>query len=41
VVEERPYEEVAAVLKISEANARKRVSRGLAMLRAELTREAS
>jgi RNA polymerase sigma factor (sigma-70 family) len=40
VVEERSYEEVAAVLKISEANARKRVSRGLAMLRAELAREA-
>jgi RNA polymerase sigma factor (sigma-70 family) len=41
IIEERPYGEVAAVLHISEANARKRVSRGLAALRAGLERKTS
>ncbi len=41
VVEERPYAEVAATLGISEAGARKRVSRGLARLRTELQRRGS
>jgi DNA-directed RNA polymerase specialized sigma24 family protein len=41
VIDERPYGEVAAVLQISEANARKRVSRGLAALRAGLERKTS
>lgn len=40
VIEERPYAEVAESLGISEASARKRVSRGLAALRIELKREA-
>lgn len=40
VIDERPYAEVAASLGISEASARKRVSRGLAALRVELKREA-
>ena len=39
VIDEHSYEEVAAELQISEANARKRVSRGLAMLRAEVEKE--
>jgi RNA polymerase sigma factor (sigma-70 family) len=41
VVNERSYPELASALNISEANARKRVSRGLATLRAELEKEAS
>jgi RNA polymerase sigma factor (sigma-70 family) len=41
VVEERTYAELASELAISEAGARKRVSRGLAAMRAELEREAS
>ena len=41
VIEERSYGEVAAVLQISEASARKRVSRGLAALRAALERQAT
>jgi len=40
VIDERSYAELAAELRISEANARKRVSRGLAALRAELEKEA-
>lgn len=40
VIDERSYAELAAELSISEANARKRVSRGLAALRAELDKEA-
>lgn len=39
IVDEQPYPEIAAALQISEANARKRVSRGLGMLRAELEKE--
>jgi RNA polymerase sigma-70 factor (ECF subfamily) len=41
VIDERSYPELAAQLKITEANARKRVSRGLAALRAELAKEGS
>jgi RNA polymerase sigma factor (sigma-70 family) len=41
VIDECSYDELASRLQISEANARKRVSRGLAALRAELEREAS
>jgi RNA polymerase sigma factor (sigma-70 family) len=41
VVDERSYAELAAEFRISEANARKRVSRGLAALRAELSKESS
>jgi RNA polymerase sigma-70 factor (ECF subfamily) len=41
VIDERSYAELAALLKITEANARKRVSRGLAALRAELAKEGS
>jgi RNA polymerase sigma factor (sigma-70 family) len=41
VIEELPYEQVAARLQISSASARKRVSRGLATLRTELGKEAS
>ena len=41
VVEERSYEDVAAVLGVSEATARKRVSRGLATLRARISKEES
>lgn len=41
VIDECSYDEVAARLQISEANARKRVSRGLAALRIELEKEAS
>jgi RNA polymerase sigma-70 factor (ECF subfamily) len=41
VIDERSYGEVAAALQISEANARKRVSRGLAALRAALERQAT
>jgi RNA polymerase sigma-70 factor, ECF subfamily len=40
VIDERPYVEVAASLGVSEAGARKRVSRGLAALRIELRKEA-
>jgi RNA polymerase sigma factor (sigma-70 family) len=40
VINECSYPELASELNISEANARKRVSRGLAMLRAELEKEA-
>jgi DNA-directed RNA polymerase specialized sigma24 family protein len=40
-VEERSYEDVAAVLGVSEATARKRVSRGLATLRARISKEES
>lgn len=40
VIDERSYAELAAELRISEVNARKRVSRGLAALRAELEKEA-
>jgi RNA polymerase sigma factor (sigma-70 family) len=40
VIDERPYDEVAATLRISETNARKRVSRGLAALRTALDKEA-
>jgi len=39
VLHERSYPELAAELKITEASARKRVSRGLAALRAELGKE--
>lgn len=39
VIEERSYEELSAELNISEANARKRVSRGLATLREEMEKE--
>lgn len=39
VIDERSYAEVAAALDISEASARKRVSRGLAALRAALERQ--
>jgi RNA polymerase sigma factor (sigma-70 family) len=39
VVDERSYAELAAELRISEVNARKRVSRGLAVLRAQLSKE--
>jgi RNA polymerase sigma-70 factor (ECF subfamily) len=39
VVEERSYEEVAARLGVSEAAARKRVSRGLATLRGRISKE--
>jgi RNA polymerase sigma factor (sigma-70 family) len=39
VVEERSYEEVASRLGVSEATARKRVSRGLASLRARISQE--
>jgi RNA polymerase sigma-70 factor (ECF subfamily) len=39
VVEERSYPDVAVHLGVSEATARKRVSRGLASLRAKLTNE--
>jgi RNA polymerase sigma-70 factor (ECF subfamily) len=39
VVEERPYAEVASRLGVSEATARKRVSRGLATLRSRLAKE--
>lgn len=38
IVEERPYEEVSAMLGISEANARARVSRGLRRLADEIER---
>jgi DNA-directed RNA polymerase specialized sigma24 family protein len=41
VINERSYPELASELNISEANARKRVSRGLTTLRSELEREAS
>jgi RNA polymerase sigma factor (sigma-70 family) len=41
VIDERSYPELAADLHITEANARKRVSRGLAALRAELAKEGS
>lgn len=40
VIDERSYPELAAELRITESNARKRVSRGLAALRAEIAREA-
>jgi RNA polymerase sigma factor (sigma-70 family) len=39
VIDERPYAEVAAALKISEANARQRVSRGLAAIRTAFQKE--
>ena len=39
VVEERSYEDVASQLGVSEAAARKRVSRGLATLRARISKE--
>jgi RNA polymerase sigma-70 factor (ECF subfamily) len=39
VVEERSYEEVASHLGVSEATARKRVSRGLATLRSRMAKE--
>jgi RNA polymerase sigma-70 factor (ECF subfamily) len=39
VIDERSYPELAAELSITEANARKRVSRGLAALRAEIAKE--
>lgn len=39
VVDERTYAELAQELRISEAGARKRVSRGLAAMRAELEKE--
>jgi RNA polymerase sigma-70 factor (ECF subfamily) len=39
VLEERPYPDVASRLGVSEATARKRVSRGLATLRAKLSNE--
>ena len=39
VLEERSYEDVAARLGVSEATARKRVSRGLATLRARISKE--
>jgi RNA polymerase sigma factor (sigma-70 family) len=39
VLEERSYEEVAVRLGVSEATARKRVSRGLATLRARISKE--
>ena len=39
VVEERSYEDVAVHLGVSEATARKRVSRGLATLRARISKE--
>jgi RNA polymerase sigma-70 factor (ECF subfamily) len=39
VVDERPYEEIAADLRCSEMVARQRVSRGLARLRRQLSRE--
>jgi RNA polymerase sigma-70 factor (ECF subfamily) len=41
IIDERSYGEVAAALHISEASARKRVSRGLAALRATLERQTS
>jgi RNA polymerase sigma-70 factor (ECF subfamily) len=41
VIDECSYDEVASRLQISEASARKRVSRGLAALRAQLEKEAS
>jgi RNA polymerase sigma-70 factor (ECF subfamily) len=41
VIDERSYPELAAQLQITESNARKRVSRGLAALRAELAKEGS
>jgi RNA polymerase sigma factor (sigma-70 family) len=41
VINERSYQELASEMQISEANARKRVSRGLTTLRAALKREAS
>jgi RNA polymerase sigma-70 factor (ECF subfamily) len=41
VIDERSYPELAARLSITEASARKRVSRGLAALRAELAKEGS
>lgn len=41
VVNERSYTQLASELQISEANARKRVSRGLAALRVELEKETS
>jgi RNA polymerase sigma-70 factor (ECF subfamily) len=41
VIDDRPYAEVAASLGISEAGARKRVSRALAALRIEIDKEAS
>jgi RNA polymerase sigma-70 factor (ECF subfamily) len=41
VVDERPYDEVAAVLGINEATARARVSRGLRALAASLAEEGS
>lgn len=41
VIDECSYDEVAVRLQISEASARKRVSRGLAALRIELEKEAS
>lgn len=40
VIEERSYAQLAVELRISESNARKRVSRGLAALRAELEKGA-
>ncbi|HEY5318927.1 MAG TPA: RNA polymerase sigma factor [Solirubrobacteraceae bacterium] len=39
IVEERSYEDVASQLGVSEATARKRVSRGLATLRARVSKE--
>jgi RNA polymerase sigma-70 factor (ECF subfamily) len=41
VIDERPYAEVAATLRISEANARQRVSRGLAAIRTAFQKETS
>ena len=39
VLEERSYEDVASHLGVSEATARKRVSRGLATLRSRMAKE--